>query len=103
MLAVNTSAKPFESGWTRLVAIESNAKSEGVGELDEPLKASDDCAKKPPFACWPPLLMLARMVWFRLRSRMKRSGKPLVSPATRLLALETNATYCPLKLIALCW
>ena len=101
-LAVNTSENPLLSGWTRFVASESNAKSDGVGNAAEPLKESDDCAKNPPFACCPPLLMFARIVWFKLRSRMKRSEKPLVSPETKLLAAETNATYWPLKLIALC-
>src|SRR5262249_40944523 len=95
MLAVNTSENPLLSGWTRVVAIGSNPQSDGGGSAADPLNERDDCTKNPAFACCPVLPMFARIVWFRLRSRMNTSGNPLASPATRLLAADANATYRP--------
>src|SRR3989338_3109327 len=95
-----TSATPFKSLATRLVAEEENAmkRPSGVmaGAVLEPLSASAPAVEietrevegvQPPPA---PAQV----------SRTKTSGAPFVSPATRLLASERKATKRPSELMA---
>ena len=49
-----------------------------------------------PLAWAPPEATLTRMVVPVRRSRTKTSGRPFVSPSTRLEAYEVNITYRPL-------
>src|SRR5262249_43927384 len=77
---------------TRLDAAEKNAT-----RGPSPLMAGSVLAS---FACAPALLTLTRSVVPVCRSRTNTSVVPLVSPGTRLLAVEVKATKRPSVLIA---
>lgn len=79
-----TSPTPLLSPGTRLVDNESNATK-------RPSTLISGCWLRL-FPCVPSLATLARSVVPVWRSRTKTSGEPLVSPGTRLQALDRKAT-----------
>src|SRR5438270_261408 len=81
------SLAPFVSPATRLFANEVNATKRPSAEIDG--------AKLVSLACGPWESTLTRLVLPVLRSRTKTSPAPFGSPATRLLALDRNATNRP--------
>ncbi len=89
---MKTSALPLASPGTRLAA--TLAKLTTVPSW---LIAG---SPEAPMACTPDELTLTRVVVPAWRSRRKTSEVPLVSPGTRLLADDWNATKRPSPLIA---
>lgn len=88
----NTSKVWSVSAGTRLAAVESNATNR-PSPLTEGRVLS-------PFPCSPALLRLTRSVRSAARSRTNTSSARLVSPATRFVATESNATTVPFALTA---
>src|SRR6266516_4102455 len=88
----NTSSNPFVSPGTRFVAREVNATKRP--------SALTDGSRLKPSACLPLLLTLTRSVSPLARSRTKTSIAALVSPPTRLAAIESKATTSPSALTA---
>src|SRR5438445_6238564 len=82
-----TSLTVFVSPPTRLFATELNATKRPSAEI-----AGTQLA---PFPCAPWEATLTRLVLPALRSRTNTSLAPFVSPPTRLLALDRNATKRP--------
>src|SRR6266550_2456689 len=88
----NTSSNPLVSPGTRFVAPEVNATKRP--------SALTDGSRLKPSACLPLLLTLTRSVLPLARSRTKTSIAALVSPPTRLVAIESKATTSPSGLTA---
>src|SRR6266536_2652886 len=88
----NTSWNPFVSPGTRFVAPEVNATKRP--------SALTDGSRLKPSACLPLLRTLTRSVSPLARSRTKTSIAALVSPPTRLAAIESKATTSPSALTA---
>src|SRR5439155_16786291 len=82
-----TSLTVFVSPPTRLFATELNATKRPLAEIDG--------TKLAPFPCAPWESTLTRLVLPAFRSRTNTSLAPFVSPPTRLLALDRNATKRP--------
>jgi hypothetical protein len=89
------SVLPLVSPGTRLVADDAKAT-----KRPSPLTAGPVLL---PFACLPLLLTLTRWVLPLARSRTTTSTAPLLSPPTRLVAAESNATTSPLPFTAARW
>src|SRR3989344_139454 len=89
---MKTSCTALVSPATSVLASEKNATS----------RPSPDGAAHPlqPLPCVPSVATLTRVVAPVCRSRTKMSRWPLVSPATRVLASDWNATYRPSALRA---
>src|SRR2546422_463512 len=81
------SLAPFVSPATRLFANEVNATNRPSAEIDG--------GKLVSLPCVPCEATLTRLVLPALRSRANTSLAPFVSPPTRLLALDRNATNRP--------
>src|SRR5438552_3772355 len=81
------SLAPFVSPATRLFANEVNATNRPSAEIDG--------GKLVPLPCAPCEATLTRLVLPAFRSRTNTSLAPFVSPPTRLLALDRNATKRP--------
>src|SRR5512138_3674940 len=88
----NRSFTPLVSPVTRLVAIEPNATN-----LPFPEREGEEDA---PFPWLPELFFETRVVVPACRSRTKISFAAFVSPVTRLVDGESNATYLPFDEIA---
>src|SRR5256885_1385746 len=88
----NPSPAAFPSPAARLAAPEWKATKGPSAEIGG--------AKLAPLACAPWELTLTRVVLPVLRSRTKTSPTPFVSPATRLLAVESKVTKRPSAEIA---
>jgi len=88
----NTSATPLVSPATSPSASEVNDT-----HVPSPLIAG---LADAPLPSVPELLTLTRVVTPDCRSRRKTSLTPLVSPATRLVATDSNTTYRPSELMA---
>src|SRR5512144_1900013 len=96
------SAAPFVSPLTRFGAYEPNAAKRPVRLRNArdmnlwpgPVRRDGDA-----HACMPPVDTLIRVVELLRRSRSNTSCAPFVSPGTRLLASERNATRLPSPLM----
>src|SRR5437762_4951613 len=91
----NTSCHPLVSPATRLVESEVKATKRPSALIAGPSPVS----LLPRFPSFPALSTLTRSVVPVRRSWTNTSGRPLVSPGTRLDAPETKATNRPLALI----
>src|SRR4051812_19447776 len=83
----NPSVMPLVSPATRVVAGDWNATDRPSAEI---------LAAPPPLLPWAPLEdTLIRLIVPAVRSRTNASIAPLVSPVTRLVAVELKATNRP--------
>ena len=72
-----------------LVSARSPASETNATRVQSPLTTTSETV---PLDCRPPLRTDTRIVAFEYTSCTNASGLPFVSPGTRLLAAETNAT-----------
>ena len=78
---------------TRLVAEDSNATNRPSALIEIEGSSLD------PFPSIPAVETLTRVVTLVRRSRTNMSSNPFISPDTRLVAPDANATYRPSALI----
>ena len=84
---MNTSARAFPSLATRFVAVDVNTTASPSPEIVG--------SELGPSACAPPVATLARVVRAVCVSWTNTSSLEFVSPTTRLLACDLNATTRP--------